>query len=467
MASHHHNHHHTATTTSIGCCCSNCCSHHSAPPTPPSTDLLLQTILSHLLQQRQQQKSPQESHYQHMTHNQTHQNHHFHNQNQSFHHQEQYPQAKLVLSSLISRIDALETSLQNFSLSSATYNRYSSFSSCSLRDAAARVIQTHFRVFLVRRSRTLRQLKELALIKSSFNSLQLSVSKKNHLDFLLVSRRAMDLLRKLDSIQGDDPMIRDRKRSISRDLDKFLEFVDAFAVRNEISCRGSKNVKLVRNDTVKSRFLRSNGGDFSKDQVNIMKKLGDRAEMTPGYSRVYKTEDEDVELEGFHQFIDEEKQENHRVYGNKNGVLVKKHVVSQPKVKKSVSFAENGNVYRIFSNGNTHEPNPSRDGTSTDESVSSDDNGTILENICPEVEGKGLYEVTEDGVEVYLENGGSLQSSDEERNPRRSLRSEDTDEIVGDCIGQDGHFVFSAPLPVKMESRADLMKRKAVKIVTK
>ncbi|KAJ0098654.1 hypothetical protein Patl1_21808 [Pistacia atlantica] len=475
MASHHHNHH-QMTTTSSCCCCSNACSHHPAPPPPSSTDPLLQTILSHLLQQQQQQQqSPQQPHYQNLSHNQTHKNHHFHHQNQSFQHQncnfqhqEEYPQAKLVLSSLISRIDALETSLQNFSLSSATYNQYSSSSSCSLRDVAARVIQTHFRAFLVRRSRTLRQLKELALIKSSFNSLKLSVSKKTHLDFHLVSRKAMDLLLKLDSIQGDDPMIRDGKRSISMDLVKFLEFVDGFAVRrNEISCKGSKNVRLVRHDGNKSRFLRSNSGDSSKDQIDLMKKLRERVDRINGYSRVSKTEDEVVELEGFHQFIDDEELENPRVYRNKNGVLVKEHIVAQPKVKKSVSFAENGNVYRIFSNDNSHEPNSSGDGTLTDESVSSDDNGIILENICTKVEGsKGLSEVTEDGEELYLENGGSVQSSDEERKPRMSLRSEDTDEIIGDYIGQDGHFVFSAPLPLKMESRIDLMKkRKAVKIV--
>jgi hypothetical protein len=38
---------------------------------------------------------------------------------------------------------------------------------------------------------------------------------------------------------------------------------------------------------------------------------------------------------------------------------------------------------------------------------------------------------------------------------------------MGIASNQNGSLVFSAPVPVKMESRADLMKkRKAVKIVT-
>ena len=52
---------------------------------------------------------------------------------------------------------------------------------------------------------------------------------------------------------------------------------------------------------------------------------------------------------------------------------------SQPRVKKTVSFAENGNVYRIISSGN--EASSSGDDSLTDESVSSDDHGEIMENL--------------------------------------------------------------------------------------
>ncbi|KAG2264076.1 hypothetical protein Bca4012_078852 [Brassica carinata] len=67
-----------------------------------------------------------------------------------------------------------------------------------------------------------RHLKELALIKSSFVSLKSSV----------VFRKATDLLLQLDSIQGRvDPMIRSSKRSLSRDLVRFLHYIDDCAVR--------------------------------------------------------------------------------------------------------------------------------------------------------------------------------------------------------------------------------------------
>ena len=98
---------------------------------------------------------------------------------------------------IISRINALESSLQHFSRTSNFY----SYPSCTLKDAAARVIQTHFRAFLVHRSRTLRQLKDLAFIKSSLNSLKRSISNKTHFDCEAVSQKTMDLLLKLESFQ--------------------------------------------------------------------------------------------------------------------------------------------------------------------------------------------------------------------------------------------------------------------------
>ncbi|KAJ6936535.1 hypothetical protein NC652_011290 [Populus alba x Populus x berolinensis] len=93
---------------------------------------------------------------------------------------------------------------------------------------------------------TLSQLKELAFIKSSFNSLKYSISSKSLFDFEVVSRKAMDLLLKLDSIQGGDPMIRDGRRSVTKDLVRFLEFIDGFAVkRHERSCNSARNVRVL------------------------------------------------------------------------------------------------------------------------------------------------------------------------------------------------------------------------------
>ena len=90
---------------------------------------------------------------------------------------------------------SLKSSLHHFSISS----HYSP--PPSLRDLAVRVIQTHFCAFLVHRSRTLRHLKELALIKSAFNSLKSSTSSETHFDYDTLSHKAMDLLLKLDYIQ--------------------------------------------------------------------------------------------------------------------------------------------------------------------------------------------------------------------------------------------------------------------------
>lgn len=112
-----------------------------------------------------------------------------------YHHQQEQQggldHSQPVISSLSRRIAALESSLRHHAASRSQ----------SLRDAAARTIQTYFRAFLVRRSRTLRQLKDLASIKSAINVLKSSVSDNNPLDPLALSRKALHLLLKLDSIQ--------------------------------------------------------------------------------------------------------------------------------------------------------------------------------------------------------------------------------------------------------------------------
>ncbi|KAI4346651.1 hypothetical protein L6164_007530 [Bauhinia variegata] len=80
---------------------------------------------------------------------------------------------------------------------------------------------------------------------------------------------------------------------------------------------------------------------------------------------------------------------------NKNGVFVQRQV-AQSKVKKS---------------------------------------GELLENLDNELE-----HVIEDDEEVVVENGGSRQSSDGERNSRRDLKNH----------AQNQKFIFSAPFPLKM-----------------
>ena len=62
-------------------------------------------------------------------------------------------------------------------------------------------------MFLVRKSRTLRNLKGLILIKSTFNSLKSFISSETHFDYDALSQKAMELLLKLDSIQVNDSWV--------------------------------------------------------------------------------------------------------------------------------------------------------------------------------------------------------------------------------------------------------------------
>ncbi|XVF58396.1 hypothetical protein PTKIN_Ptkin07bG0062900 [Pterospermum kingtungense] len=444
-------HHHTST-----CSCSQSC---ISPPQPQQSDPLLQALAS-LLLQSQAPPQPQQNHYLNRTQflktfqgqNPAIRKHHFH---QKQHHLEE---PNFLLSSLVSRINALESSVELFSKTSKFYP------SCSLRDAAARVIQTHFRAFLVRRSKTLRQLKDLASIKSRLNSLKLSVSNKTHFDCEAVSQKAMDLLRKVDSFQGGDPMIRDGKRSVSRDLVQFLQYIDGLALkRHKHLFKNAKNTRILSNGS-KARILRSN----SKEKIE---KLGDRVEKLERFSRNVNEEGDDLELEGFHEIIGEGENPRISITGkggvcltqNRNSGVLLKRQASEPRVKKTVSFAENGNVYRIISSGD-HEVSSNEEGSLTDESVSSDDHGEIMENFVKESEGLVANE-----LEVNFNREESLQSSDGEKSTRRNLRRQARrSEIDGDYQLQDGDFVFSAPLPVKMESKADLMKKRqgALKIVS-
>ncbi|CAN4079446.1 unnamed protein product [Withania somnifera] len=167
-----------------------------------------------------------------------HQNHyHF----QEFDHQANKvadQQTYRIVTSLLRRIAALESSLRRSSSSPSV----SPHSRQTLRDAAARTIQTHFRASLAHRSRTLRQLKQLASVETALYVLKSSVSGKNQFDTRAASDKAMDLLVKLDSIEGDDPLIRDGKRSISNELTRFMKAI------NGISIFSSRVVKSVRGD---------------------------------------------------------------------------------------------------------------------------------------------------------------------------------------------------------------------------
>ncbi|XP_006655477.3 BAG family molecular chaperone regulator 8, chloroplastic [Oryza brachyantha] len=110
------------------------------------------------------------------------------------------------------------------------------------RERAARTIQAHFRRFLARRSRTLRHLKELAILRSKAAALRGSLSGRGRVgDPAVISEAAMALLFHLDAIQGGDPMIREGKRAVSRELTRILEFADKVLVKEhgEIAKNGA------------------------------------------------------------------------------------------------------------------------------------------------------------------------------------------------------------------------------------
>ncbi|CAL9758141.1 unnamed protein product [Musa acuminata subsp. burmannicoides] len=253
-------HHHRETNR---CCC--CCSIHSSPPPHLTTsDQLLQALASHLLLQSQnpptlsdghclkpqQHPPPLHSFFQihqlgddHLPPAPPHYHRHEQQQQQQFYQH----QAQPLIESLLRRIAALESSFPHLSspISSPsplpchgrqrqerplTPSPPSSFA-LSLRDLAARRIQASFRRFLLRRSQTLRHLKDLAAMKSSVAACRSALSDETHVDPRYLTEKAMDLLLRLDAIQSGDPMVREGKRSISRELVRMLDFIDKVVVK--------------------------------------------------------------------------------------------------------------------------------------------------------------------------------------------------------------------------------------------
>ncbi|WCJ25629.1 BAG family molecular chaperone regulator 8 chloroplastic [Euphorbia peplus] len=468
MASHHLYHqHHPQNPTPIpvvnaaACNChyNQCCSQSPPPPHHLSIDPIILQSLTLLLQNQQPNHHTRKTPNPKLQFQAQKLHSEFHGEDQLTH---------PLISSLLQRITSLESSLAQFHASSSPGMRY--HPSNSLREAAARVIQAHFRVFLVRRSRTLSQLQDLAFIKSSFNSLKSSISSKTQFNYRVVSQKAMDLLLKLDSIQGGDPMIRDGKRSISGNIVRFLEYIDAITVKkHERVCKAVKNVRFVRSSS-KPRALNSNG-HLSVPQKELVKKLSERVEKIRGFSRVFDNDEEDVELEGFQELIDDDEEEEeyqtvlidrkHINSKSKNGVLVKS-TCGKPRLKKSVSFAENGDLCRIFSD--PPEPVLNGDGSLSDESDYEDDeeHGDHIET----EERKGMSEDAKNDEVYQDEKGAPSHISNGERRAARNPRS-DYCEMISYDQDEDGRLVFSPPVPLKMESRADLMqKRKTVKIVS-
>ncbi|CAD6333257.1 unnamed protein product [Miscanthus lutarioriparius] len=128
-------------------------------------------------------------------------------------------------------------------------------------DRAARTIQAHFRRFLARRSRTLRQLKELAVLRSKAAAIRGSLSgRRGGADPAAVSEAAMGLLLQLDAIQGEDPMIREGKRAVSRELTRILEFVDKVLIKEQEHHDGCNAALVAGRPSVSKKVSFSGNG---------------------------------------------------------------------------------------------------------------------------------------------------------------------------------------------------------------
>ncbi|CAL9238812.1 unnamed protein product [Arabidopsis halleri] len=230
MASHHHHHHHNngysrhqnhhnnipLVATSTHCCT------QINHPSPPPEDNLVHLLATYLQNHQQETQCSCELSCQNFNV--------IRGQHRVLRQQKNVPREydHVVMSCLLRKINDLESSLNKFS---AFYEKRRDRHS-TLKDTAAHIIQTHFRFYLVHISISFRQLKELTMIKSSFLSLKSSVSGKPIFPFKVVSWKATDLLLQSDSIQGRiDPVIRSSKRTLSRDLVRFLRYVDDCLVK--------------------------------------------------------------------------------------------------------------------------------------------------------------------------------------------------------------------------------------------
>lgn len=123
------------------------------------------------------------------------------------------------------------------------------------------------------------------------------------------------------------------------------------------------------------------------------------------------------------------------------------------KCKKNVSFFEDEDLSRVFVS--THEPYSS-----------GDEEEKLVEDLRRRVQkfdvisNENVNDDQGDNQEAYSDDEESSQISIGEENLKRGLRAE------GSYEGDDVDFVFSAPMPVKMESRADLTKtQKGLEII--
>ncbi|XP_051117984.1 BAG family molecular chaperone regulator 6-like [Andrographis paniculata] len=374
MASHHHFCHHSAAVAACncGCCCASYTPchphlHHAPPPPPPSSTGFHQPHFY-----RDYTNPPNPPHFPQI------------HQDRSF--QDQRP-THAAVTSLLRRISALESALRRRSPEGSA--------SHSLRAAAARTIQTYFRAYLCRRSRTLRQLQDLAAIKSTLGTLKTLISKNPQFDYDVVYHKTLNLLLKLDAIQGDDPMIRNGKSSLTAELNKFLDIIDGICLEGKAQLIGLRKTKR-KGDDLKSRVS------------NVQMKLGN---LKIGNSKVDNVDKLSALLERIDKLAEEinEEEDNQSLKNSINGVLRSK-IGARSKSKKNVSFVEDGRVYKV----------PRRPGQPLLEDYSNSEDDDLDREI----------EELDDKDDEHVENGDVEKGSRSYKSSEEDDDEEEEDELV-------------------------------------
>lgn len=299
----------------------------------------------------------------------------------------------------------------------------------------------------MRRSITLRQLKDLASIKSSLGFIKSSISGKTHFDYDVVYHKAANLLLKLDAIQGGDPMIRNGKTSLNREIYNFLDFIEGVCLQRRtigVSVRQSSNNGRSRVSNSGKKIGNVESGCSKRVNVEKLRGLVERID------RLAEELDEEQgdEIENPN---DEFVMRKYGVSAIPTGGLVKQHGGVRPKVKKNVSFAEDGKVYRLLSRHNQPYQEECSNGSIDKDGLDDDDDEKEFEDdLRREIKEIGVS--SKEDAEEEVEDGCS--SSDGEEVSRHSLTRGGNFGTRADRDGTGGS-AFSAPSLVKMDRRSN------------
>lgn len=227
-------------------------------------------------------------------------------------------------------------------------------------------------------------------------------------------------------------MIRDGRKSINIELTRFLDFIDGVTVKRSGFVR--KNSRQGES-SMKSRGLYNNNKKI-EDLVNRIEALYNKV---PHAQQEDTEEDEEVEsprisLNGKNGAIQKTRKEGGFGKGETDGIQVKAK-------KKNVKFSEDGNVYYV--------PR-SRNELVLVEECDGDDRNDLL-NAKKKLEFMGR-----EAEEVCKDREGDEVTQSDDGDDQESTKSSNDDDERGPT--------YLAPLPVRMETRSDLMdKRKTSK----